>query len=92
MLDVSAVGWCSTFPTCRSDRSVARRRGRELVVRWPEPAWPRARTVMVDVHPRPEMALCDGAQALTRLLDELAEAVATIPADASTDVSRHFAS
>src|ERR1700754_1708532 len=36
--------------------------------------------VMVDVHPRPETALVDGAQALTGAsLDELAEAVATIP-------------
>jgi 3-deoxy-7-phosphoheptulonate synthase len=36
--------------------------------------------VMVDVHPRPEMALVDGAQALFgSSLDELAEAVATIP-------------
>jgi 3-deoxy-7-phosphoheptulonate synthase len=37
--------------------------------------------VMVDVHPRPETALVDGAQALSGAsLDELAEAVATIPA------------
>jgi len=36
--------------------------------------------VMVDVHPHPERALCDGAQALTgALLDELTVAVATIP-------------
>ena len=36
--------------------------------------------VMVDVHPHPEAALCDGAQALFgELLDELASAVATIP-------------
>jgi 3-deoxy-7-phosphoheptulonate synthase len=36
--------------------------------------------VMVDVHPNPETALCDGAQALFGdLLDELARAVATIP-------------
>jgi 3-deoxy-7-phosphoheptulonate synthase len=36
--------------------------------------------VMVDVHPRPETALVDGAQALNGAsLDELAEAVATIP-------------
>jgi 3-deoxy-7-phosphoheptulonate synthase len=36
--------------------------------------------VMVDVHPRPETALCDGAQALNGdLLDELARAVTTIP-------------
>ena len=36
--------------------------------------------VMVDVHPEPERALCDGAQALSgELLDELTVAVATIP-------------
>ena len=36
---------------------------------------------MVDVHPRPETALVDGAQALSGAsLDELAEAVATLPA------------
>ena len=40
-----------------------------------------ADAVMVDVHPRPETALCDGAQALTgSSLDELAEAAVTIPA------------
>jgi 3-deoxy-7-phosphoheptulonate synthase len=37
--------------------------------------------VMVDVHPNPEQALVDGAQALTgQSLDELAEMVATLPA------------
>ncbi len=36
--------------------------------------------VMVDVHPHPETALCDGAQALFGdLLAELARAVTTIP-------------
>jgi len=36
--------------------------------------------VMVDVHPHPEVALCDGAQALFGdLLDELAQAVTIIP-------------
>ncbi|HVQ94396.1 MAG TPA: 3-deoxy-7-phosphoheptulonate synthase [Mycobacteriales bacterium] len=36
--------------------------------------------VMVDVHPQPELARCDGAQALHGdLLDELTVAVATIP-------------
>jgi 3-deoxy-7-phosphoheptulonate synthase len=35
---------------------------------------------MVDVHPRPESALVDGAQALAgAALDELATAVATLP-------------
>jgi len=36
--------------------------------------------VMVDVHPHPELALVDGAQALTgESLDELAQVVATLP-------------
>jgi 3-deoxy-7-phosphoheptulonate synthase len=36
--------------------------------------------VMVDVHPQPEQALVDGAQALTgATLDELAQVVATLP-------------
>jgi 3-deoxy-7-phosphoheptulonate synthase len=36
--------------------------------------------VMVDVHPNPETALCDGAQALADDgLAELADAVTTIP-------------
>ena len=37
--------------------------------------------VMVDVHPHPESALVDGAQALTgESLDELAQIVTTLPA------------
>ncbi len=37
--------------------------------------------VMVDVHPRPEEALVDGAQALNgKTLDELAQVVTTLPA------------
>ncbi|HEX8769037.1 MAG TPA: hypothetical protein VF714_11735, partial [Jatrophihabitans sp.] len=37
--------------------------------------------VMVDVHPHPELALVDGAQALYGpLLDDLAEIVTTLPA------------
>jgi 3-deoxy-7-phosphoheptulonate synthase len=36
--------------------------------------------VMVDVHPTPETALCDGAQALVgEPLDELARIVTTLP-------------
>jgi 3-deoxy-7-phosphoheptulonate synthase len=36
---------------------------------------------MVDVHPHPETARCDGPQALTGdALDELAQTVATLPA------------
>jgi 3-deoxy-7-phosphoheptulonate synthase len=53
--------------------------------------------VMVDVHPEPEKALCDGAQALSGdLLDELTVAVATVPpllgrrsAVTADPVSRH---
>jgi 3-deoxy-7-phosphoheptulonate synthase len=48
--------------------------------------------VMVDVHPNPETALCDGAQALVgELLDELAEAVATIPAMLGRTSAAHLA-
>jgi len=83
MLDVSAVAMMqhlSHLPIIVDPSHAAGRR--DLVV-------PLARAgmaagadgVMVDVHPRPESALVDGAQALTgATLDELAEAVATIPA------------
>ena len=48
--------------------------------------------VMVDVHPNPEMALCDGAQALVgESLDELADAVATIPALLGRTSAAHLA-
>jgi 3-deoxy-7-phosphoheptulonate synthase len=82
MLDVSAVVMMrhlSHLPVIVDPSHAAGRR--DLVV-------PLARAgmaagadgVMVDVHPRPETALVDGAQALTGAsLDELAEAVATIP-------------
>jgi 3-deoxy-7-phosphoheptulonate synthase len=82
MLDVSAVGMVqaqSHLPVIVDPSHAAGRR--DLVV-------PLARAgiaagadgVMVDVHPRPETALVDGAQALFgETLDELAEAVATIP-------------
>jgi len=48
--------------------------------------------VMVDVHPNPETALCDGAQALVGdSLDELAEAVTTIPALLGRTSATHLA-
>jgi 3-deoxy-7-phosphoheptulonate synthase len=82
MLDVSAVAMVqrqSHLPVIVDPSHAAGRR--DLVV-------PLARAgiaagadgVMVDVHPHPESALCDGAQALFgEALDELADAVATIP-------------
>jgi 3-deoxy-7-phosphoheptulonate synthase len=82
MLDVSAVAMVqrqSHLPVIVDPSHAAGRR--DLVV-------PLARAgiaagadgVMVDVHPHPETALCDGAQALFgETLDELARAVATIP-------------
>ncbi len=48
--------------------------------------------VMVDVHPHPETALCDGAQALVGdVLDELAQAVATIPPMLGRTSAAHLA-
>jgi 3-deoxy-7-phosphoheptulonate synthase len=82
MLDVSAVVMVqrlSHLPVIVDPSHAAGRR--DLVV-------PLARAgiaagadgVMVDVHPHPEQALCDGAQALLGdVLDELAAAVATLP-------------
>jgi 3-deoxy-7-phosphoheptulonate synthase len=82
MLDVSAVAMVqrqSHLPVIIDPSHAAGRR--DLVV-------PLARAgmaagadgVMVDVHPHPETALCDGAQALFgELLDELGRAVTSIP-------------
>jgi 3-deoxy-7-phosphoheptulonate synthase len=82
MLDVSAVAMVqrlSHLPVIVDPSHAAGRR--DLVV-------PLARAgiaagadgVMVDVHPTPETALCDGAQALNGdALAELAQAVITIP-------------
>jgi 3-deoxy-7-phosphoheptulonate synthase len=48
--------------------------------------------VMVDVHPNPEQALVDGAQALTGAsLDELAEVVTTLPALLGRTSAAHLA-
>ena len=82
MLDISAVTMVqrqSHLPVIVDPSHAAGRR--DLVV-------PLARAgiaagadgVMVDVHPHPETALCDGAQALFgESLEELAQAVAAIP-------------
>jgi 3-deoxy-7-phosphoheptulonate synthase len=82
MFDVSAVAMVqrlSHLPVIVDPSHAAGRR--DLVV-------PLARAgiaagadgVMVDVHPHPESALCDGAQALFGdLLDDLSHAVTTIP-------------
>jgi 3-deoxy-7-phosphoheptulonate synthase len=82
MLDISAVAMVqrlSHLPVIVDPSHAAGRR--DLVV-------PLARAgiaagadgVMVDVHPHPESALCDGAQALNGdALDELARAVTAIP-------------
>jgi 3-deoxy-7-phosphoheptulonate synthase len=48
--------------------------------------------VMVDVHPHPEQALVDGAQALNgATLDELAQVVATLPALLGRTSAAHLA-
>jgi 3-deoxy-7-phosphoheptulonate synthase len=48
--------------------------------------------VMVDVHPQPELALVDGAQALTgATLDELAQVVITLPALLGRTSAAHLA-
>jgi 3-deoxy-7-phosphoheptulonate synthase len=94
MLDVSAVAMVqrlSHLPVIVDPSHAAGRR--DLVV-------PLARAgiaagadgVMVDVHPHPEAALCDGAQALFgAALDELAQAVATIPALLGRTSAAHLA-
>ena len=49
--------------------------------------------VMVDVHPHPEIALVDGAQALFGAhLDELAAVVATMPALVGRTSAAHLSS
>ncbi|HKC27476.1 MAG TPA: 3-deoxy-7-phosphoheptulonate synthase, partial [Jatrophihabitans sp.] len=94
MLDVSAVAMVqrqSHLPVIVDPSHAAGRR--DLVV-------PLARAgiaagadgVMVDVHPHPETALCDGAQALFGdALDELAQAVATMPALLGRTSAAHLA-
>jgi 3-deoxy-7-phosphoheptulonate synthase len=94
MLDVSAIAMMqrlSHLPVIVDPSHAAGRR--DLVV-------PLARAgiaagadgVMVDVHPSPETALCDGAQALFgELLDDLATAVTTIPALLGRTSAAHLA-
>jgi 3-deoxy-7-phosphoheptulonate synthase len=82
MLDVSAVAMVqrlSHLPVIVDPSHAAGRR--DLVVPLAAAGIAAgADGVMVDVHPTPETALCDGAQALFGdALDELAQAVATIP-------------
>jgi 3-deoxy-7-phosphoheptulonate synthase len=83
MLDVSAVPMIarlSHLPVIVDPSHAAGRR--DLVVPLARAAMAAgADGVMVDVHPHPERALCDGAQALVGdPLRELADAVTTIPA------------
>jgi 3-deoxy-7-phosphoheptulonate synthase len=82
MLDVSAVPMVhslSHLPVIVDPSHAAGRR--DLVLPLARAAMAAgADGVMVDVHPEPERALCDGAQALSgELLDELTVAVATLP-------------
>ncbi len=82
MLDVSAVPMVqalSHLPVIVDPSHAAGRR--DLVLPLARAAMAvGADGVMVDVHPEPERARCDGAQALSGdLLDELTIAVATIP-------------
>jgi 3-deoxy-7-phosphoheptulonate synthase len=82
MLDVSAVPMVqrqSHLPVIVDPSHAAGRR--DLVVPLARAAMAAgADGVMVDVHPHPEIALCDGAQALFGdSLADLADAVATIP-------------
>jgi len=94
MLDVSAIAMVqrlSHLPVIVDPSHAAGRR--DLVV-------PLARAgiaagadgVMVDVHPNPEAALCDGAQALFgETLAELADAVTSIPPLLGRTSSAHLA-
>jgi 3-deoxy-7-phosphoheptulonate synthase len=83
MLDVTAVPMVhalSHLPVICDPSHAAGRR--ELVVPLAKAAMGAgADGIIVDVHPHPELALCDGPQALFGDdLDDLARAVATIPA------------
>ncbi len=82
LLDISAVAMMqrlSHLPVIVDPSHAAGRR--DLVVPLARAAMAAgADGVMVDVHPHPEAALCDGAQALFgAVLDELGRAVTTIP-------------
>jgi 3-deoxy-7-phosphoheptulonate synthase len=94
MLDVSAVPMVQglTHLPVIVDPSHASGR-RELVVPLARAAMAAgADGVMVDVHPHPELALCDGPQALSGdLLADLADSVATIPALVGRTSAAHLA-
>jgi 3-deoxy-7-phosphoheptulonate synthase len=94
MLDVSAVPMVqrlSHLPVIVDPSHAAGRR--DLVVPLARAAIAAgADGVMVDVHPHPEIALCDGAQALFGdALAELTDAVATIPALLGRTSAAHLA-
>jgi len=94
MLDVSAVAMVqrqSHLPVIVDPSHAAGRR--DLVVPLARAAMAAgADGVMVDVHPHPELALCDGAQALRgNSLAELADAVTTIPALLGRTSATHLA-
>ncbi len=94
MLDVSAVPMVqrlSHLPVIVDPSHAAGRR--DLVVPLARAAMAAgADGVMVDVHPHPESALCDGAQALHgSSLAELADAVTTIPALLGRTSATHLA-
>jgi 3-deoxy-7-phosphoheptulonate synthase len=94
MLDVSAVAMItrlSHLPVIVDPSHAAGRR--DLVVPLARAAMAAgADGVMVDVHPHPESALCDGAQALVGdSLRELADAVTTIPALLGRTGASHLA-
>jgi 3-deoxy-7-phosphoheptulonate synthase len=94
MLDVSAVPMVqrlSHLPVIVDPSHAAGRR--DLVVPLARAAMAAgADGVMVDVHPRPESALCDGAQALHgNSLADLADAVTTIPALLGRTSATHLA-
>jgi 3-deoxy-7-phosphoheptulonate synthase len=94
LLDVSAVPMVqrqSHLPVIVDPSHAAGRR--DLVVPLARAAMAAgADGVMVDVHPNPETALCDGAQALHgELLLELADAVTTIPALLGRTGATHLA-
>jgi 3-deoxy-7-phosphoheptulonate synthase len=94
MLDVSAVPMVqrlSHLPVIVDPSHAAGRR--DLVVPLARAAMAAgADGVMIDLHPQPETALCDGAQALHgESLADLAEAVTTIPALLGRMGARHLA-
>jgi 3-deoxy-7-phosphoheptulonate synthase len=94
MLDVSAVPMVqrlSHLPVIVDPSHAAGRR--DLVVPLARAAIAAgADGVMVDVHPQPETALCDGAQALVGdELAALADAVATMPALVGRTSAAHLA-